>query len=117
MRRSGERGAASVVSVGLIAAIVLLTTLTLGVVAVYVDARRAGGAARAAALAATDAATGAVSGLPCEVADQVAARNGARLVSCSIDDEAISRVAVVVPGRLPGLDAEASARAGPPGST
>lgn len=110
-----ERGAASVVAVGLIASIVLLTTLTLGVVMTYVDARRAAAIADAAALAAADAVTGAVAGLPCEVADLVARRNGAAVRSCELDG-AVSSVAVEVPGRIPGLDAGASARAGPPGS-
>jgi len=110
-----ERGAASVVAVGLIAAIVLLTTLTLGVAMTYVDARRAAAIADAAALAAADAVSGAIQGLPCEVADRVARRNGAGVLSCEVDG-AVSRVAVAVPGRIPGLDAAASARAGPAGS-
>ncbi|KQM84714.1 hypothetical protein ASE68_14365 [Agromyces sp. Leaf222] len=97
------------------AAIVLLTTLTLGVATTYVDARRAAAIADAAALAAADAVTGAIPGLPCEAADLVARRNGAALRSCEVDG-AVSRVSVAVAGRIPGLDAAASARAGPPGS-
>lgn len=110
-----ERGAASVVAVGLIAAVVLLTAITLAVAASYVDARRAALAADAAALAAADAVMGAITGVPCELAEQVARRNGARLTSCEVDG-AVSRVDVVVAGRIAGLDASASARAGPPGS-
>ncbi|MFF2369937.1 Rv3654c family TadE-like protein [Agromyces sp. NPDC058110] len=111
-----DRGAASVVALALVSAVVLLTTLVLGVAAGYVDARRAATTADAAALAAADAASGAVVGLPCEVADLAARRAGARLVSCELDG-AVSRVTIVVPGRIPGFDATASARAGPPGST
>ncbi|MET4158837.1 Rv3654c family TadE-like protein [Agromyces sp. PvR057] len=110
-----DRGAASVVAIGLIAAVVLLTTLVLGVTTTYVDARRAAAVADAAALAAADAVTGVIAGLPCEVADRVARRNGATLRSCEVDG-AVSRVVIAVPARIPGLDAEASARAGPPGS-
>lgn len=111
-----DRGAASVVAVALVSAVVLLTTTALGAAAGYVDARRAATTADAAALAAADAASGAAPGIPCEVAELIARRAGARLVSCELDG-IVSRVAVVVPGSIAGLDATASARAGPPGST
>ncbi|GAA1521007.1 hypothetical protein GCM10009761_24260 [Agromyces terreus] len=114
-RSSDERGAASVVAVGLLAAVVLLTTLTLGIVSSYVDARRAAAVADAAALAAADTLSGAVVGVPCEAAERVAARNGARLVVCSVDGP-VSEVSVAVRGRVPGVEPVASARAGPPGT-
>ncbi|MCP2371188.1 secretion/DNA translocation related TadE-like protein [Agromyces terreus] len=100
---------------GLLAAVVLLTTLTLGIVSSYVDARRAAAAADAAALAAADTLSGAVVGVPCEAAERVAARNGARLVVCSVDGP-VSEVSVAVRGRVPGVEPVASARAGPPGT-
>ncbi|MGI9821749.1 Rv3654c family TadE-like protein [Agromyces sp. Marseille-Q5079] len=114
-RRSADGGAASVVAVGILGAVVVLATLSLGVVATYVDVRRAAAAADASALAAADAASGALVGTPCDLAATLAVRNGARLVSCTVDG-AISSVVVAVSGRVPGVEPVASARAGPPGS-
>ncbi|WP_157428746.1 Rv3654c family TadE-like protein [Agromyces salentinus] len=111
----GEHGAASIVAVGIVGALVLLTTLTLGAISTYADVRRAAGAADASALAAADAASGAIIGTPCDVATRLAARNGGRLVSCAVDG-AVSVVVVAVASAIPGIEPVASARAGPPGS-
>jgi len=122
-RGAGDRGAGSVLMLGLIAAVVLVAAavLTLGYAAVH--AARAATAADLAALAAADAARGLSSGRPCDVAADAAARNGARVSSCALGngEGTVVDVSVVVPlgsglGVLEtaGLEARASARAGPP---
>ncbi|MDR2256727.1 MAG: hypothetical protein LBE25_12120 [Arthrobacter sp.] len=81
--RWGEQGSATALALGLLAA------AGAGIVAVLLwtsaglEQSRAAGAAELAALAASDAARGlGTVGEPCAAAAQVAARNGARLLSC-----------------------------------
>lgn len=113
-RRSGdERGAASVLAVGIVGAVVALTALVVPATATFVVSQRAANAADAAALAAADAATGTVAGIPCDLAADVAARNGATLASCELDGP-VATVGVTI-GSL-GMTLSAAARAGPPGS-
>jgi secretion/DNA translocation related TadE-like protein len=110
----GDRGAASVLAIGIVGAVVAVTALVVPAVTTFVASQRAANAADAAALAAADAISGAVAGEGCDLAEQVAARNGADLVSCVPDGPAVT-VVVTLPsigGRV-----EASARAGPPGWT
>lgn len=107
-----ERGAASVVALGLVGAIVGLTALIVPVLGAFVGSQRAANAADAAALAAADASSGAVPGVPCALAASIAARNGAELVSCALDGP-VATVSVRL-GVL-GLAVTAEARAGPPG--
>jgi secretion/DNA translocation related TadE-like protein len=109
----GERGAASVLAVGIIGAMTALAVAFVAMLGVFVVSQRAANAADAAALAAADAMSGAVPGVPCRLAASVAARNGARLEACAGDGAAAS-VSVVI-ATLPGLTVTASARAGPPG--
>lgn len=73
--------------------------------------QRLGGVADAAALAAADAASGAVAGVPCELADTVAAASALVLAACEVDGLVAT---VTVAGRFGHLEATASARAGPP---
>ena len=107
-----ESGAASVVALGLVGAIVALAALLAPVLGVFVATQRVANAADAAALAAADATSGAVPGVPCDLAADVAARNGATLVGCEIDGPVAS---VSVRSTPFGYAIEARARAGPPG--
>lgn len=96
-----------------VGALVVASTMAIGIGAVGTasfHAARAAGIADAAALAAADAATGAVSGVPCERAGEVAASGGAELAACTLTD-----VTATVRVRLGAglLVAEARARAGP----
>ncbi|WP_235511124.1 Rv3654c family TadE-like protein [Agromyces sp. Root81] len=113
VRRGDERGAASVLAVGIIGAMTALAVAFIGLLGVFVVSQRASNAADAAALAAADAISGAVPGVPCRLAAAIAARNGARLDSCEGDGPAAS-VTVVIEA-VPGFSVTASARAGPPG--
>ncbi|MBM7517230.1 Rv3654c family TadE-like protein [Nocardioides nitrophenolicus] len=114
-----QRGAATVLTVAM-AGVLLLTGAAAGVVGALVVAhRRAQAAADLAALAsATSLATGgatAASPGPCAAAVDIARANGARLVSCWVDDLDVT-VEVRVPGpRWLGQthDLSATARAGP----
>jgi secretion/DNA translocation related TadE-like protein len=111
---TGERGAASVVALGIVGAVVALTAMVVPVATTFVASQRAANAADAAALAAADATSGLVPGTGCELAAQVATRNGASLTSCEVDGP-VAVVAVVVSSL--GIELVASARAGPPGSS
>ena len=111
-RVADESGAASVVALGLVGAIVALAALLAPVLGVFVATQRVANAADAAALAAADATSGAVPGVPCDLAAGVAARNGATLTGCEIDGPVAS---VSVQSTLFGFAVEARARAGPPG--
>ncbi|WP_395243833.1 Rv3654c family TadE-like protein [Agromyces sp. MMS24-K17] len=110
--RPDERGAGSVLVLGVAGAIVALTALVVPLLAVHVAGQRAANAADAAALAAADALSGAVPGIPCDLAAATAARNGAAMADCRTDGPVAS---VVVEVRGAGLTASARARAGPPG--
>lgn len=110
---AGDRGAASVLAIGIVGAMVAVTAMVVPVVSTFVASQRAANAADAAALAAADAVSGAVPGIPCELAGRVAARNGASLSSCEVDG-AVATVGVVVSSF--GFELGAAARAGPPGS-
>lgn len=111
-RVADESGAASVVALGLVGAIVALAALLAPVLAVFVATQRVANAADAAALAAADATSGAVPGVPCDLGASVAARNGATLTGCEIDGPVAS---VSVQSTPFGFVLEARARAGPPG--
>ena len=111
-RARSERGAASVLVIGIVGAVVGATALMVPVAAVFVVSQRAENAADAAALAAADAISGAVPGVPCELAAMVATRNGAAMATCSIDGPVAS---ITVAITVAGLELGATARAGPPG--
>ncbi len=110
-RGTGETGAATVIMVGLIAAIVALTSMALPLYSVLVVRQSVAAAADAAALAAADVAVGRAAGTPCEVAARVAAANGASVTSCELD----GLVATVTAARpVLGFAVTATATAGPP---
>ena len=108
---SDDRGAASVVAVGIVGAVVALTALVVPAAATFVVSQRAANAADAAALAAADAASGAVPGIPCDLAAEAAARNGASLASCRVEGP-VATVSVAIVSL--GMTLDAVARAGPP---
>jgi len=110
--RADDSGAATVVAVAILGAVVVLAVAMVAVLGASVASQRAANAADASALAAADALSGAVVGEPCALAGELAQRNGATLVECSVAGP-VAMVAVVV---LHGpLRATASARAGPAG--
>jgi secretion/DNA translocation related TadE-like protein len=113
-RALDEAGAASVTALGIAGAIVAVSIAVVPVLGVFVASQEAANAADAAALAAADAISGAVTGVPCELADAVAARNGATLVSCE-GEGPVATVRVAV--ERFGFTVAAAARAGPPGWT
>ncbi len=78
-----ERGAGTVLALGLGMLVVLAAVLIMLLAQSAAMAFRAAAAADLAALAAADAARGITPGEPCAVAADVARRNGARVLSCS----------------------------------
>ena len=108
-----DRGAASVLAVGIVGAVVALTSLVVPAAATFVVSQRAANAADAAALAAADAISGAVAGVPCELAAEAAARNGAMVTACEVHG-AVATVAASIDAL--GVALSSTARAGPPGS-
>jgi secretion/DNA translocation related TadE-like protein len=110
-RGDPERGAGSVLAIGVIASTVLLSIACIPLVLVLVVKSQALAAADAAALAAADVRVGVIAGFPCEVARNIADANGMQLASCTLDG---LDATVTVTCRVAGLDIEASARAGPP---
>ena len=113
-RALDEAGAASVTALGIAGAIVAVSIAVVPVLGVFVASQEAANAADAAALAAADAISGAVTGVPCDLADAVAARNGATLVSCEGEGEGPVATVRVEIERF-GFTVSAAARAGPPG--
>ena len=107
----GDRGAGTVLAVGVIGAIVTLALVAIPLYAVLSTRSAVAGAADAAALAAADARIGVVGGLPCEIAGRVARVNGAVLTSCELDGFVAT---VVVERSVGGFAVAASATAGPP---
>jgi len=107
-----DRGAASVLALGIVGAVVALTVLVVPITTTFVASQRAANAADAAALAAADTISGLVPGVACDVAAQTAARNGAALASCETEGPTVT-VEVVVSAL--GIGLSATARAGPPG--
>jgi secretion/DNA translocation related TadE-like protein len=89
----------------------LASGLMVSVLSVLPIAQSVQNAADAAALSAADTVSGAAAGVPCEVAAQAAAVNGAAVVDCSVDGLVVS----VTVGRTAfGFMVRSEARAGPP---
>lgn len=113
-RGSSERGSGTVLAVGLAVAVMVLMAVVLLFAQAAVFASRAASAADLAALAAADALRGLTEGDPCSVAQDVAARHGAALVSCTEGAGQTVEVRTELLERtLPGA-ATGHARAGPP---
>lgn len=110
-RGDGERGSASVLSIGILGALVLLSSGAVAVAGATAAKQRVSGAADAAALAAADVASGARAGVPCSEAERLGAANGAAIVSCSVDGTVVT---VTASATYLGLPLAIEARAGPP---
>lgn len=111
-----ERGSGTILSLGLGLVLVtaVLLVILLGQAATL--ASRAAAAADLSALAAADAARGLRNGVPCTVAAEIAARDGARLDSCELQGPSgdIAEVRTSVNGAFGLGRGEGRARAGPP---
>lgn len=110
----GERGAGTVLALGLGLLVVLAAVLLAMLAQSTAMASRAAAAADLAALAAADAARGIVPGEPCAVAVDVAHRNGARVLSCEEGTGTTVQVRTELAVRTPVGAATGLARAGPP---
>ena len=80
-----DRGAGSVLALGIIGAVVLLAATSIPLYVVLATRSAVAGAADATALAAADARVGVVGGFACDVAAQVAAANHVALTACEVD--------------------------------
>jgi len=110
--RPREDGVAVVMALGLMALLMLLAYLGGGAVALFAAHRQVQTAADLAALAGANALQS--GGAPCEVAHQVAVRNGGELLHCVVQDSTILLVVErPVPALLGGRKVHARARAGP----
>jgi secretion/DNA translocation related TadE-like protein len=111
--RGRSDGAASVLGVAILGAMVLVVAIVLPLYIGLAVRQSVVGAADAGALAAADVAVGLIPGVPCEAAEQIVAANGAVLTGCVAD----GLIVTVSADRLfLGLRLRAVATAGPPGS-
>jgi secretion/DNA translocation related TadE-like protein len=110
----GERGAGTVLGLGLGLLVVLAAVLLAMLAQSAAMASRAAAAADLAALAGADAARGIAPGEPCAVAVDVARRNGARVLSCAEGTGTTVQVRTELEFRTPMGAATGLARAGPP---
>ena len=111
---SGERGAGTVLALGLGLLVVLAAVLLALLAQAAAMASRAAAAADLAVLAAADAARGIAPGEPCAVAEEVAHRNGARVLSCAVGAGFTVQVRTELVIRTLVGAATGVARAGPP---
>jgi len=115
--RSAERGSGTVLVLAAIGVLLVLATAGLQLGAAATAAHRARTAADLSALA---GATALQEGgdVPCALVAEVAGRNGADVIACSlgVGESVTVRVSIEVTTRWPGVPhrAVASARAGPP---
>jgi secretion/DNA translocation related TadE-like protein len=110
MRVRSERGAGSILGIGIMAATILLFMAGALLAEILLNTSAVASAADATALAAADARVGIVGGFPCEIAAKVAIANRVQLASCSLDGlDATVRVTRLVLGFV----VEARATAGP----
>ncbi|MCU1544065.1 MAG: hypothetical protein JWM50_1930 [Microbacteriaceae bacterium] len=112
--RHGDRGAGSVLAVGIVAAMVCVTAIAIPLYSVLAHKQAVAGAADAAALAAADVRVGILAGEPCAVAESVAAGNRFELAGCHLDGLVVT---VVVRASVAGFPLDAAATAGPPRDT
>ena len=109
-----ERGAGTVLALGLGLLVVLAAVLLAMLAQSAAMASRAAAAADLAALAAADAVRGIAPGEPCAVAVDVAHRNGARVLNCAVGAGDTVQVRTELVVRIPLGAATGLARAGPP---
>jgi secretion/DNA translocation related TadE-like protein len=107
-----ERGAATVVAIGLVGVLTFVTAVCVGVAALVLAHRRAQVAADLAALAGASALQRGAD--PCAAAGTITERQGARLQRCVVEGEEVVVVTGVrVATALGGAELPARARAGP----
>lgn len=111
MTARADRGSGTVLSIGIVAAMVLLTAMALPLAGAFAQRHAIAAAADAAALAAADIAAGVAPGYPCPVARRVAESNGARLSSCQVDGLVVT---VSATASVLGFAVTMRATAGPP---
>ena len=112
---SRDRGSGTVLAVGVVGVVLVMTVGGLMVVSAVVAGHRAAAAADLAALAAAAALVrGESVGSACEAGSAVAARNAASVTACQAGADLSVEVAVRVPATMPQVGvASARARAGP----
>lgn len=113
-QRGSELGSGTVLAMALGLLVMLAAAWIVLLSQAAIMASRASASADLAALAAADAARGITAGEPCRVAEEVARRNGARMLNCA--EGAGSTVLVrteLIAGTIFGA-ATGDARAGPP---
>lgn len=111
MMLRGDRGAGSILAVGVLATIVATLLLITPLWRVLIIRAEMTGAADAAALAAADVARGISPGVPCVVAASVARANGALVNECLADGVIVT---VRVSATVLAFSVTATATAGPP---
>ncbi|WP_422934170.1 Rv3654c family TadE-like protein [Sinomonas sp. P47F7] len=114
-RTDAERGAGTVLSLGLALVVILGVVACVLVAQGFAAAARASLTADLAALMAADTERGLRPGQACGVAEEVARLNNAELAACEVEHPAETvRVVVRVAAPAPLGAAEGRARAGPP---
>lgn len=84
VRAIGERGAGTVLALGLVAAVVGVLVIMFSVTNRFVEQARLSSLADRAAIAGADALRGLVAGFPCKEAGDLATLEGASVASCTI---------------------------------
>lgn len=111
VKLNGERGAGSILAVGVLSAIVAALLLVTPLSRVIIVRAETAAAADAAALASADVARGISPGVPCPIAASVASSNGAQLDECRVDGVIVTvRVSAIVLA----FSVTSTATAGPP---
>lgn len=110
---STERGAGTMLVLGIVASVMFLTLVMVPLLGLLAVGQGVQNAADAAALAAADTASGAVRGFPCAAAEAAAELNGASAASCFVEGLIAT---VSVQRHYLGFVITARARAGPPPS-
>ncbi|GHD83143.1 hypothetical protein GCM10007394_21850 [Salinibacterium amurskyense] len=110
-RLSDERGAGTILMVGLIATVVAITTVVIPLYWALSVRHALAAATDAAALAAADTASGLVAGYPCDNAELLARVNDAHIKECTVDGRIVT---VTASRRILGILVTTSATAGPP---
>jgi secretion/DNA translocation related TadE-like protein len=111
--RRDQRGSATVLALGLVGVLAFATVLLSALGGVVADQRRVASAADLAALAGAGALQDGAD--PCAAARSSAARNGASLDSCRVDDQVVTVRVLRAAGHVLGrrLEVSSRSRAGP----
>jgi secretion/DNA translocation related TadE-like protein len=110
-RMRDERGAGTILIVGLVATVIALTALVIPLYWALSVKHALAGATDAAALAAADTASGLIAGYACDNAARLAVANNAYIEECTVDGRIVT---VTASRRILGILVTTSATAGPP---